>query len=111
MKIVLQSLKQIKYEVELADESSVLDLKKQIELKHGFEHSVLKLLHKGKILEDQKLLSDYPLNDGTPLIIMNVKAKATNITLPNKTEEEKKIGRNKKPYKYPNKPNKQSHQH
>ena len=72
MKIVLQSLKQIKYEVDITDYCSVLDLKKLVESKHGFDHSVLKLLHKGKILEDQKLLSEYSVNDGTPIIIMNV---------------------------------------
>ena len=81
MKIVLQSLKQIKYEVDITDYCSVLDLKKLVESKHGFDHSVLKLLHKGKILEDQKLLSEYCLNDGTPIIIMNVKAKATNVSV------------------------------
>lgn len=83
MKIILQSLKQIKYDVDILNESSVLELKKLVEAKHGFDHSVLKLLHKGRILEDSKLLSDYTLNDGTPLIMMNVKAKATNVSVPN----------------------------
>ncbi len=93
MKISLQTIKQVKYEVDISNESSVFELKKLIEAKHGFDHTVMKLLHKGKILEDNKLLSEYQFNDGTPVIIMNVKAKAQNVTVAsesNETKEESK---------------------
>lgn len=99
MKITLQTIKQVKYEVDISYESSVLELKKLIEANHGFDHTVMKLLLKGKILEDNKLLNEYQFSDSTPVIIMNVKAKAQNVSIPiensSLNEENKKDDINK----------------
>ena len=75
MRLVVKSLKQIKYNIDITDHSSVLDLKKLIEVKHGYDYCVLKLIHNGMILEDEKLLTHYSLNNGTPITMMNLKAK------------------------------------
>ena len=86
MKLTIKSIKQIAYEVEVANDSSVKDLKKEIESKHGFDHSTLKLLFKGQLLDDLKTLKDYSINENEVLVMMNMKAKPVNVP----KEEEKK---------------------
>ena len=56
MKLILKNLKQVQYIVELeSDKNTVKDLKNEIEKLHGFDSSLIKLLHNGKVLEDSKL--------------------------------------------------------
>ena len=79
MKVIIKNLKQITYEVEIPSaQSTVLDLKKAIETAHNFEASQLKLLFFGVVLQDEKKLEDYKINEGSTIIMMNTKVKVTN---------------------------------
>jgi UV excision repair protein RAD23 len=86
MKLTVKSIKQQAYDVEVDSEGSVKDLKVAIETKHGFEHSTLKLLFKGQLLDDSKSLKDYSITENEVLVMMNMKAKPVNVP----KEEEKK---------------------
>lgn len=77
MKIVVKNLKQVEYNVEVeSDKNTVKDLKDAIEKAHGFDANQLKLLHNGKVLENEKTLEDYQIKDENVVIMMNVKVKA-----------------------------------
>ena len=87
MKLTIKSIKQQAYEVEVtSQEILVKDLKKEIETRHGFESSTLKLLYKGTLLDDSKTLKDYNITENEVLVMMNMKAKPINVP----KEEEKK---------------------
>src|SRR5690242_7959771 len=86
MKLTVKSIKQQAYEVDVAPESTVKQLKQEVEAKHGFDHTTLKLLYKGTLLDDAKFLKDYNINEGEVLVMMNMKAKPVNVP----KEEEKK---------------------
>lgn len=80
MKLTIKNLKQVPHEVEVPDESvTVLDLKKAVEQSHGFDHTSLKLLYNGAVLNDASKLSDYNIKEGNVLIMMNTKAKPVNV--------------------------------
>jgi UV excision repair protein RAD23 len=87
MKLILKSLKQISYDMEVSNTNIKVDeFKKQIESKHGLDSKSLKLVYSGSILEDNKLLSDYNLADGHVIMMISSKVKPINV----KKEEEKK---------------------
>ena len=76
MKIIIKNLKQVQYNVEIeSDEKTIKDLKKAIEIAHGFDSSLMKLLHNGAILDDSKTLKDYNIKEENVVIMMNSKAK------------------------------------
>ena len=84
MKLTIKSLKQVPYEIEVENDSlSVKDLKIQFEKLHGFDHSSLKLVFNGVILDDSKKLSDYNMKEGNVIVMMNIKVQ------PKKKEESK----------------------
>ena len=91
MKVIIKSLKQVVYEVEVpSSDVTVLELKKNIEETHKFEHDTLKLVFNGSIIEDGKKLSDYKIEEGSIIIMMSVKAKPKNTDkaqVDTKTEE------------------------
>jgi UV excision repair protein RAD23 len=88
MKLILKSLKQISYEMNIDNtDIKVEEFKKQIEAKHGFDAKGLKLIYNNTILEDSKQLSDYNLADDHVIMMISSKAKPINV---NKQEEEKK---------------------
>ena len=77
MKIIIKNLKQVQYNVEIeSDEKTIKDLKKQIEKDHGFDSTIMELLHNGVILEDAKTLKDYNIKNENVFIMMNAKIKA-----------------------------------
>ncbi len=76
MKIIIKNLKQVQYNVEIeSDEKTIKDLKMAIETAHGFDSSLMKLLHNGAILDDSKTLKDYNIKEENVVIMMNSKAK------------------------------------
>ena len=79
MKIIMKTLKQLTFEVEIPSEkSTVLDLKKAIETSHNFDALQLKLLFSGVVLEDSKTLEEYKIQDGMTVVMMNTKVKVKN---------------------------------
>lgn len=91
MKITIKSLKQLTYDVEISEISSVSELKKLVEEKHGFDSSNMKLLYTGIILEDKKTLSEYNMKEPNSYIVtmLNVKVKPKNLV-----KEEEKVEEN-----------------
>jgi UV excision repair protein RAD23 len=87
MKIIVKSLKQISYEIDIMDASMTVEtFKKEIENKHSFDSKSIKLLYNGVILEDNKLLSDYKIDNEHVLMMITSKIKPINV---NKEEEKK----------------------
>ena len=92
MKLTIKSLKQIPYELEVADEElTVLDLKKEFEKKHGFDHTTVKLVFAGSVLDDSKTLAQCNIKDGNVIVMMSAKAKPVNIQKEEVKVEEKPI--------------------
>ena len=76
MKILVKNLKQVQYPVEVDnDQITIQALKLVIEKVHNLEGNSLKLLFNGVVLDDNKLLSDYKIQDGSILIMMMSKIK------------------------------------
>ena len=104
MKIVIKTLKQVTYNVEISSEkSTILDLKKEIEKFHGFDSSTLKLLFNGVVLDDSKTLEDYKIQEESTVIMMNSKIKPKNMNQSSnttssqlKTEEKKEVKKEEK---------------
>ena len=98
MKILVKNLKQVEYPVELDnDQITVQALKSIIQKVHNLEENSLKLIFNGVVLEDNKLLSDYKIQDGSILIMMLSKIKPIHMNqsqpIPNpqpSTEDKKK---------------------
>jgi len=88
MKLTIKTLKQVNYPVELAEGSSIMQLKEEISNKHNFDSNTIKLLFNGVVLEDSKLLTDYGLKDGYVLMMMSAKAKPQNVVKEEKKSEE-----------------------
>ena len=90
MKLILKNLKQVQYNVEVESEKvTVKDLKNEIEKNHGFDSSLIKLLHNGKVLEDAKTLEEYQIKEENVIIMMNTKPKAKPNPNPQPTEAPK----------------------
>ena len=80
MKIVIKTLKQVIYNIEITSEkSTILDLKKEIEKSHGFDSSTLKLLFNGVVLDDSKTLEDYKIQEENTVAMINSKIKPKNM--------------------------------
>ena len=91
MKLILKNLKQVTYDIEVPSEkTTILELKKEIEKTYNFDASQIKLLLKGSILNDEKTLEDYKIQDGDTIILMATKIKIKNIDAKPQTTEEKK---------------------
>ena len=97
MKIVIKTLKQVTYNVEISSvKSTIFDLKKEIEKSHGFDSSTLKLLYNGVVLDDSKTLEDYKIQEENVVIMMNSKIKPKNMNKSsNTTSSQLKIEENK----------------
>jgi UV excision repair protein RAD23 len=92
MKLTIKSLKQVPYEVEVdSDESTVLDIKKSMENKHGFDHTSMKLVHNGGVLDDTKTLASCNIKEGNVIIMMSSKAKPVNVQKEEAKVEEKPV--------------------
>lgn len=102
MKFTIKTLKQVIYEVDDNNEDDTVSiLKKRVEEKHNIGSETFKLVFNQKILENDKLLKDYNLKDGSVIIMMNntVKPKA-----PEKKPEEPVPNTNNVEKKDENKP-------
>ena len=76
MKIILKNLKQIEYELQIESNSmAVKDLKIEIEKLYSFDSEQIKLLFKGSVLDNSKLLSEYNITENSLIIMMNTKPK------------------------------------
>jgi UV excision repair protein RAD23 len=76
MKLTLKNLKQVEFQIEIPSEkSTVKELKEEIEKKYTFDSNVIKLLHNGKVLENQYPLEKYEIKEGNVIIMMNTKPK------------------------------------
>ena len=76
MKIILKNLKQIEYELQIESNSiTVKDLKIEIEKLYSFDSEQIKLLFKGSVLDNSKLLSEYNITENSLIIMMNTKIK------------------------------------
>ena len=98
MKLILKSLKQVTYNIEVPSEkTTILELKKEIEKVHEFDSTQIKLLFTGAVLKDEKTLEDYKIKEGDFIIMVTAKVKPKNVdsqqnkeTTEPKKEEEKK---------------------
>ena len=90
MKLTIKSLKQIPYDVEVDDDSCLIkDLKLAVEKAHGFDHSTLKLVFNGVVLDDAKKLSECNIKEGNVIVMMSAKAKPINVQKEEAKVEEK----------------------
>ena len=76
MKLTIKNLKQVEFKIEVDDAKlTIKQTKKEIEKVHGFDASCMKLLFNGTVLEDEKTLEDYKINDEYVLIMICHKKK------------------------------------
>ena len=99
MKLVIKTLKQVTYNIELTSEKpTVIDLKNELVKTHGFEAASLKLLFNGAVLDDSKNLEDYKIQEGSIVIMMISKVKPKNINPESsQPKQEEKKHEEKKP--------------
>ena len=81
MKLILKNLKQVEFEIQIESNSiTVKALKKEIEKLYSFDSDQIKILFRGIILDDQKVLSEYNIIENSTIIIMNLKPKKNSNT-------------------------------
>jgi UV excision repair protein RAD23 len=92
MKLTIKSLKQVPYEVEVeSDQLLVKDLKEEVEKKHGFDKTTLKLLFNGSVLDDAKKLADCNIKEGCVVVMMSSKVKVANVPAKEEVKAEEKV--------------------
>lgn len=90
MKLTIKSLKQIPYDVEVAnDQATVEELKKTIENVHNFDSTSLKLVFNGVVLDNAKKLSEIGIKESSVIVMMTSKAKPVNVPKEEAKTEEK----------------------
>lgn len=79
MKLTVKTSKGDSYEVEVdGEDSSVLNLKQELEKSKGIGADTQKMIFLGKLLEDQKALKDYALKEGSTVhLVVQTKKSAT----------------------------------
>jgi Holliday junction resolvasome RuvABC DNA-binding subunit len=92
MKLIIKSLKQKLYEIDLQDDKdlTIYDIKTKLEETHGFDKASLKLLFNGKVLSDPENLSTYSIEDGSVIAMLSCKVKPIN-TMKEEVKEEEKV--------------------
>lgn len=75
MQIHIKNLSGSQTSLEVDSSHSIQSLKEQISTQQNIQVSNLKLLYKGRILEDSKLLSDYQITSGGIIVMMISKSK------------------------------------
>ena len=112
MKLIIKTIKQVEYNVEIPSEkSTILELKNELGRLLGFEPSLLKLLFNGVILDDPKTLEEYKIQENSIIIMMNSKGKPKNINPSSNNEPPKQKIEEKKPEeKKPEQKNENNHQ-
>jgi uncharacterized ubiquitin-like protein YukD len=74
MQLTIKGLKGDQEYIDINEDASVIDLKAVIMSKLGHPVPCQKLLHKGKILEDNKNLLEYQIKSGDTIVIMIIKS-------------------------------------
>ena len=81
MKLTFKTLQQQTFSIEMDAEKTVLDLKQRVEEEKGkdkFPVKEMKLIYAGKILADEKPLSEYNIDEKTGfIVVMITKSKST----------------------------------
>ena len=91
MKLIIKTLKQVTYTIEVPSEkTTIMELKKEIEKAHNFEAEHIKLLFKGVVLDDSKTIEDYKIEEGFTIIMMATKVVAKNVDQEQQSTEPKK---------------------
>ncbi|KAM9921188.1 hypothetical protein OXX80_012243, partial [Metschnikowia pulcherrima] len=75
MKIKFRDLKKQTVEVDAEPADTVLATKENVAAVKEVEASQLKFVYSGKVLQDEKLLSDFKIKDGDSIITMVSKKK------------------------------------
>ncbi|CAG8455519.1 12692_t:CDS:2 [Rhizophagus irregularis] len=76
MKITFKTLQQTQFQLDVdPNETTILQLKQKIEESQGHAVSLQKLISKGKVLNDEKKISEYPISENEFLVLMVSKPK------------------------------------
>ncbi|RGB32230.1 XPC-binding domain-containing protein [Rhizophagus diaphanus] len=71
MKITFKTLQQTQFQLDVEpNETTILQLKQKIEESQGHAVSLQKLISKGKVLNDEKKISEYPISENEFLVLM-----------------------------------------
>lgn len=90
MKLTIKSLKQVIYPVEVeSDQVDVLELKKQIEALHQFDHTTINLVFNGNKLDNSKKLGDYNIKEDNVIVMISSKVKPVNVNTAPQEESKK----------------------
>lgn len=82
MKVLVKPVKGAKFEVEFDPDILVKELKEQIgKIKTDMPADLQKLIHFGKIMDDEKSVKDYGVKDGASIVVMVSKAKDQGMVL------------------------------
>lgn len=75
MKLTVKTLQQKTFTIESDQDDTVLDLKDKIKKIQGYEIELQKLIHSGKILNDQQVVKDLNIQEKDFLVVMVTKPK------------------------------------
>ncbi|CAG8626473.1 5694_t:CDS:2, partial [Paraglomus occultum] len=70
MKLTLKTLQQKQFQLDVEPEDKVIDVKRKIEESQGHAISLQKLIFSGKILADEKPLSEYNITEKDFVVVM-----------------------------------------
>jgi UV excision repair protein RAD23 len=79
MKLTVKTLQQKTFHIESLEQDNVLDLKKKIQESQGFSTELQKLIHSGKILNDESMVKDLNIQEKDFLVVMVTKPKAVSV--------------------------------
>jgi len=94
MKITLKTLQQTQFHLDVEPSETILQIKQKIEESQGHAVSLQKLISKGKVLNDEKKISEYPISENDFLVLMVSKPPKTSIkpsAEPNVAETSEKL--------------------
>jgi UV excision repair protein RAD23 len=97
MQIFLKTLRGDKLELQIDPSMTVAEVKQLIASQHGHDPALQKLISSGKILEDQKAISEYSINDGDTLVIMVSKPKPSAQVQPARPAPQPSVGTSSRP--------------
>lgn len=82
MKLTVKTLQQKTFTIEAQESDTVLDLKVKIKSSQGYETELQKLIHSGKILNDEQVVKDLNIQEKDFLVVMVTKPKVAPSTAP-----------------------------
>jgi UV excision repair protein RAD23 len=75
MRISVKSISGEKFDLEVNDSDTILQVKQSIQELKGFEVGLQKLISSGRILADDSMVGTYNIKEGDMLVIMMTKPK------------------------------------